>query len=66
MCEVELKVNEVDESVMGADDAVKATATEETEAAATAMKAETTVATVVTAAAFTDQERKQLQQLRKW
>jgi len=49
LCEVELKENEVDQTVMGADDAVKATATEETEAAANSGNSGAT-------AAFTDQE----------
>ena len=49
LCEVELKENEVDQTVMGAADAVKATATEETEAAANSGNSGAT-------AAFTDQE----------
>ena len=49
LCEVELKENEVDQTVMGAADAVKATATEETEAAANSGNGGAT-------AAFTDQE----------
>ena len=61
MYEVKLKVNEVDEVMIWAGDAVKATATYATEAAATAMKAKTAAATVVTTAAFTVQERQQRQ-----